>query len=153
MGTTCRAGRPQRSDLPAGANLCDYCTAKCCRYLALPIDTPTTWKDFDSIRWYLMHEDISVFVEDGDWYLLIHRECRHLEADNRCAVYEVRPQICRDYHTDDCEYDDVYTYEKIFETDDQIWEYAEAVLGPERMPHGPGEHRRGLAIVSAVAGQ
>ena len=30
--------KPRRSDIPSDANLCEYCTAKCCRYFALPID-------------------------------------------------------------------------------------------------------------------
>lgn len=133
------AQRPARDEIPNGANLCDYCTGKCCRYIALPIDEPENWEDYDSIRWYLTHEDISVFIEDGAWYIMIFRECKHLLADNRCGIYHDRPQICRDYSTDNCEYDSDFTYEKIFEHDDQIWEYAEAVLGPENVParHAP----------------
>ena len=47
-------------EVPAGANLCDYCTAKCCHYLALPMQqNPTTWKDFDEVRWFLAHDDVS----------------------------------------------------------------------------------------------
>ena len=30
-----------RKDLPEGQSLCEYCTAKCCRYFALPMETPT----------------------------------------------------------------------------------------------------------------
>ena len=124
---------PRREDVPKDANLCDYCTAKCCQYIALPIDTPTEWKDFDYLRWYLAHGEISIFVDDGNWYIMMHKTCNHLQPDNRCGIYEDRPQICRTYTTDDCEYDDEYTYEKIFETDDQMWEYAEAVLGPDKV--------------------
>lgn len=122
-----------RSEIPEGASLCDYCTGKCCRYIALPIDEPETWEDYDAIRWYLTHEDISVFVEDGSWYIMIFRECKHLQSDHRCGIYYDRPEICRDYSTENCEYDSDFTYEKIFEHDDQIWEYAEAVLGPENV--------------------
>lgn len=125
--------KPTREELPEGAIPCEYCTAKCCQYIALPIETPTDWKDFDEIRWYLTHQDIGVFVDEGNWYLMVHRACKHLQSDYRCGIYETRPQICRDYHADACEYDDDYTYEKIFETDQQIWEYAEAVLGPEKI--------------------
>ena len=55
------------------------------------------------------------------------------DLDGRCGIYEDRPQICRDYKTTDCEYDEEYLYEKIFETDDQLWEYAEALLGPDHV--------------------
>ena len=126
-----------REQIPANANLCDYCTARCCRYIALPIDEPTSWKDFDDLRWYLMHDDIGLFVDEENWYIMIHRDCRHIRDDYKCGLYMDRPQICRDYKTDDCEYEDLYTYDKIFENDAQIWEYAEAVLGPRevRQPH------------------
>lgn len=128
-----------REKLPAGACLCEYCTAKCCRYFALPIDTPTERKDFDYVRWYLLHDRATVFVDDGDWYLLVHTTCRHLQADNRCGIYETRPQICRDYTTDNCEYDDSWVYEKYFELPEQVAEYMEVVLPT---PRGEGIRSR-----------
>jgi len=39
-------------------------------------------------------------------------------------------QICRDYTTDNCEYDDTYVYDHYFETAEQVEEYMEAVLRP-----------------------
>lgn len=84
--------------------LCEHCTGYCCRYIALPLDEPEDRSDFDAIRWYLLHEGISVFVEDGDWYLSVATNCRHLQADFRCGIYKTRPQICRDYSTDNCDY-------------------------------------------------
>jgi len=123
--------KPRREDLAPGECLCTYCTAKCCRYFALPIDTPDSWKDFEFIRWYLLHEHATVFTEDGTWYLLVHTRCKHLRDDNLCGAYETRPQICRDYNTTDCEYEDDWVYEHYFETSEQVEEYAEAVL-PQR---------------------
>ncbi|GMQ80410.1 MAG: YkgJ family cysteine cluster protein [Planctomycetia bacterium] len=117
-----------REDLPAGESLCEYCTAKCCHYFALPIDEPTTHEDYDFIRWYLLHDRATIFTEDDTWYLLVHTTCKHLQQDNRCGIYETRPQICRDYTTDNCEYDDEWVYERYWETPEQIDEYCEAVL-------------------------
>lgn len=94
--------RHERPNMPG--ILCEHCTGYCCRYIALPIDTPEDKDDFDAIRWYLLHEGIGVFVEDGDWYLSISTNCRHLQPDFRCGIYETRPQICRDYSTDNCDY-------------------------------------------------
>ena len=116
----------QRDKLKQGEVLCDYCTAKCCRYFSLAIDRPETAAAFDYLRWYLMHQYASVFTEDNDWFLLVHTTCKHLRDDNRCGVYETRPQICRDYTTKDCEYDDGYTFDRYFETSEQIHDYAEA---------------------------
>jgi len=124
--------KPRREDLNPGEVLCSYCTAKCCRYFAMPIETPTTWKDFDDVRWYLAHDQTSVFVEEGSWYLLVSTTCKYLGHGNRCDIYEDRMRICRKYTTANCEYDDDSVYDKFFETPEQLWEYAEAVLPPHR---------------------
>src|SRR5687767_13161960 len=88
--------KPRREELPKGAVLCEHCPAKCCRYFALPIDEPTELADFEYIRWFLLHDQATVFVEDGTWYLLVHTRCKHLQTDNRCGIYATRPQICRE---------------------------------------------------------
>ncbi len=85
-------------------NLCEHCTAACCRYVALPIDEPDDMSDFDDIRWYLLHENVSVFREDGDWFISFATPCRHLRPDHGCGIYETRPQICRKYTSDNCDY-------------------------------------------------
>jgi Fe-S-cluster containining protein len=130
--TSQRRRKPRREELKPGEMLCSYCTAKCCRYFALPIDTPETWKDFEYIRWYLLHERATVFVEDDCWYLLVHNRCKHLRDDNLCSSYQTRPQICRDYAPKNCEYEDEWVYEHYWETPEQVDEYAEAVLGPRK---------------------
>ena len=127
-----RSQKPHPNDLKSGENLCDYCAAKCCRYFALPIETPTSRRDYDFLRWYLLHGRASLFIEDETWYLLVHTECRHLQPDHRCGIYETRPQICREYNTNNCEYLDDYTYDQYFETPEQIDEYAEAIFPRRR---------------------
>jgi len=104
---------------------CKKCDGKCCRYFALPIETPEDWDDFDDIRWYLCHRDVSVFVEDGDWYLNVKNTCQYLsEADFRCQNYHLRPRICRGYDTDNCDLTgDDYGYELHFTNDRQMEEY------------------------------
>ncbi len=125
--------KPHRDDLAPGEGLCSHCPAKCCKYFALPIETPTQWEDFEYIRWYLLHDRAAVFTEDGDWYLLVYGRCRHLREDNLCAIYEERPRVCREYNTKDCEYEDAWVYDQYFETPEQIEEYAEALsLGPRK---------------------
>jgi|GEM_PF-209286 len=136
-----------RKDLKPGEVLCDYCTAKCCRYFALPLDTPEDWEDFDHIRWYMAHGRISVFVEDGVWYLMVHGDCQYLQDDNLCGIYQDRPQICRDYTTDDCEYEDDSCYEQFFEDPAQVWEYAEAILPPRKK----NKKAKGLPVLSGVS--
>ena len=141
--------KPRRADLQPGESLCDHCSAKCCKYFALPIDTPTDRQDFDYIRWYLLHERATVFVDDGTWYLLVHTQCRHLQPDNRCGIYETRPQICRDYSADSCEYEDDWTYQQYFETPEQVEEYMEVVL-PRRRGQSIRSPRPGLPMLRTV---
>ena len=121
----------RRSEFSAADNLCDHCTAKCCHYFALAIDEPVSRRDFDFMRWYLLHDRATVFVDDENWYLLVHTTCKHLQDDYRCGIYESRPQICREYTTDECEFEDDWCYEKYFETPEQIDEYADALFGPQ----------------------
>lgn len=126
--------KPHRNELKPGECLCDYCSAKCCRYFALPIDEPHTMKDFEFMRWYLLHGQASIFVDEGIWYLLVHTVCKHLQEDHRCGAYHTRPEICREYSTDECEYEDDYTYEQYFETPEQLHEFAQARFS---QPTGP----------------
>lgn len=138
--------KPTRDEIPPGECLCDYCTGKCCRYFSLPIDNPTTWDDYDSIRWYLAHGQTLVYVDKSQWYLLVMTRCKYLTEDDRCGIYFNRPKICREYTTGDCEYDDRWSFERVFETAEQIWEYAEALLPPRRDRRlRPGQ---GLPIVT-----
>lgn len=120
--------KPAREEAPKDKVLCEFCTAKCCRYFALPIDTPETTDEWEFVRWYLLHDAATVFQDEGSWYLLVHTKCKHLRDDNLCGIYETRPQICRDYTTDNCEYEDDWVYDKYLETAEQVWEYSEAML-------------------------
>lgn len=126
---------PKRSELPPGADLCSYCTGKCCRYISVPIDRPKTWQDFDSLRWFLTRTSVNIYSEDNSWYVMVLEDCQHLLPDNRCGYYDNRPQVCRDHKTDNCEYEDDYNYSRIFENGDQLREFAEALLGPQ--PYKP----------------
>ena len=109
-----------------GSILCEHCTAACCRYVAVPLDKPKTARDFDDIRWYLMHQGVIVFVEDGDWYIQFQTRCKNLGADNRCGVYETRPAICREYEPGECDYaGGAYGYDNLFTHPCQIDAYYE----------------------------
>ncbi len=116
-----------------GGSLCDRCVALCCRYFAFEIDRPRTRRDFDDIRWFLLHEDAAVFVEDGKWYLQVNRRCRALLPDNRCGIYESRPAICRAYTPRECDWHgDEYDYDKLFVDPEQIMAYAREYLAARR---------------------
>ncbi len=144
-----RLPQTRRENVPPGECLCEHCTAKCCRYFALPIDEPKSREECDYVRWFLLHQGATIFVDEGTWYLLQHSPCRHLQADNRCGIYETRPQICRDYTTDACEYDDSWTYEQYFETPEQFEEYCEARGKPRKSKNIRSPRPVGLPMLAA----
>jgi len=126
-----------------GSVLCEHCTGLCCKYIALPIEEPTTRRDFDDLRWYVMHEGISVFKEDGDWFIQIATRCENLQADNRCGIYETRPAICREYKAGDCDYPGgEYDYACLLTTPEQVEAYADSKV-----------KRRGKGAKTATSGK
>jgi Fe-S-cluster containining protein len=111
--------------------LCDKCTGLCCRYFALPIEDPETKEDYDDIRWYLCHKDVTVFVEDDDWYINIKNKCSNLsEKDYKCKIYDKRPKICRGYDMDSCDLTEgEYDYDLHFTNAKQMEEYMKIKFG------------------------
>lgn len=95
-------GTPPSTDF--AATKCGGCTALCCSYFALEIDEPDEPDDFENLRWYIIHEDVQIFVDDDVWYLQIMRKCTWLNG-NACGNYENRPTICREYSDELCDKD------------------------------------------------
>jgi Fe-S-cluster containining protein len=90
-------------DPETGLIPCLACT-HCCHYVAIEVDTPENRRDFDNIRWYLYHPGIEVYIDQEDtWNVLFHSRCENLEDDGKCAVYETRPTICREFDNTSCE--------------------------------------------------
>ena len=85
---------------------CSRCTRTiCCTYLTQAIATPRSQADFDTLLWQLAHHNIQAYKDEGSWFLLIYNRCRFLQDDGRCGIYASRPQLCRDYSNDYCEFD------------------------------------------------
>ena len=95
-----------------------------------------------AVRWYLAHGQTLVYVEKGTWYLVVMTRCKYLSRDDRCRIYLSRPKICQEYTTDDCEYDENWTYPQYFETPEQFDEYCEAIGRPSTVKGAP--QRRGI---------
>ena len=115
---------------------CSRCTALCCRYFGLEIDTPEDERDFDKLRWFMIHQQVEIYVEAGAWHLNILTPCRHLQPDNRCGIYETRPYLCRDYDTDGCEFENDIKFDLYFRTHDELVAYmrAEGIPGSYLAP-------------------
>jgi len=98
----------------------------------------------------LLHERTAVFVDNGQWYLLVYLTCEGLQSDGRCAVYSNRPQVCRDYGTDICEFEENAVYDQFFEIAEQLEEYAEAILGPRSGGSIRSPRPEGVAVQQLV---
>jgi len=87
-------------------NKCSFCPGtKCCNYITQEIDTPRSKDDFDHLLWQLAHENIQAYKDEDGWFLVVMTRCTHLLAGGNCGIYETRPQVCRDYSNDYCEFD------------------------------------------------
>ncbi len=99
--------KPSARKLPVLANgrtqvPCLQC-ALCCSYVAVEIDPPSTLRGANEILWYLYHQGVSVYADGESWMVQMDTRCRHLQADNRCGIYEHRPLICREFDETGCE--------------------------------------------------
>jgi len=95
---------PVIQEAPAPGHVSCLQCARCCTYVAVGINGPTSPKRATEILWHLYHEGVSVCRdEEGEWYLQVQSRCRNLGEGNLCAIYENRPHICRDYDDQGCE--------------------------------------------------
>jgi len=95
---------------------CKECGGKCCEYVAIEIDKPKTKKDFDYIRWFLLHKNVNVFIDhENKWFTEFRTECLAQKDDKTCEIYSERPKICRDHGTEqgNCEFFDT-PYKRYF---------------------------------------
>jgi uncharacterized protein len=82
---------------------CTEC-AKCCTYVAVEIEAPTTVRTVTDVLWYLYHEQVSVYVDgDGEWAVVFETRCRHLTSHRLCGIYPQRPHVCRTFDNKTCE--------------------------------------------------
>lgn len=104
---------------------CENCNGKCCRYVAIEIDEPEDEDDYENILWYLLHEDILVFIDEKEWYVQFNAKCKKLGENNKCQDYENRPEICKELSTENCEfYGEGEPHDILFETPEDFLKYA-----------------------------
>lgn len=94
----------QEQEPPAPGRVSCLQCAKCCTYVAVGINAPTTPKLATEILWHLYHQGVSVCRDEaGDWYVQFEARCKNLGEGNLCSVYLNRPHICRAYDDQACE--------------------------------------------------
>ena len=83
--------------------LCKDCTS-CCEYVTIELADPKRRIDFEEIIWFIMHENVAVYIDNEDkWNVEFRTRCKALGEDGLCKVYDERTQICRDYKHENCE--------------------------------------------------
>jgi uncharacterized protein len=89
-------------DLPS-KHPCHGC-GECCDYVAVEIDKPTAFRDYDHVFWYLAHKRVTVYVDwEGGWFLEFETPCEHMTPGRTCGIYEQRPYICSSFSWEECE--------------------------------------------------
>jgi hypothetical protein len=120
------------------------CRSRCCRYITVVLPPPRRKWDFDELSWFLSHENISVYVEARRWHLEVRNPCKHLTSDNLCAIYERRPQVCRDYDHDSCEYPERPRHKLHFDTREEFDSWVEKRREERRLRRQARKERRAM---------
>jgi Fe-S-cluster containining protein len=85
---------------------CTRC-GKCCTYVSIEINAPTSARYATDALWYLYHDKVSLYIDGmGEWSVVFETRCRNLRGDLLCAIYEDRPHICRDFDNTTCDVND-----------------------------------------------
>ena len=113
---------------------CTVCEKMCCKYFTVPLEKPKNKDDFDAMIWYILHEGVSIFVDDeGDWFVNVASRCRKLGDDGLCLAYEKRPEICQDHTGEVCERNEgPYDFKKHFFKAKELRAYARKVLAKRK---------------------
>ena len=117
---------------------CESCDGYCCKFVTVQIPAPRRPVDMDEIRWFLAHDGLAVFIDDGAWFLRIDRPCRHLTPEGRCGVHETRFLICRQHDPADCERSGRPMPDTLFGTREEFERWRRAQVGARRRLTPPG---------------
>ncbi|MBI1388266.1 MAG: YkgJ family cysteine cluster protein [bacterium] len=85
-------------------SVCNRCVGLCCQYVTIEIEKPRGKRAKDDARWYVLHEGVTLIIEEDRWHVKLPSRCTKLNDDNTCSIYHERPQTCRDYSNDNCDY-------------------------------------------------
>ncbi len=101
---------------------CKDCPAICCKNLAMAIGKPANGKEVEDLKWQLQFTHVKVYIRHHHWYQWIKTQCMYLTKDNKCSIYENRPDICRKHNPPDCEKFGKF-YDVMISTPDELEAY------------------------------
>lgn len=107
-------------------NICRNCKSNCCRYVTIELGVPEGRRDFEKARWFLVHENVEIVVEqDGSWWLKLITPCEKLDENDLCDIYDKRPLPCREFSSKYCsvncsENESLIVFSSVEELDDYM---------------------------------
>jgi uncharacterized protein len=95
-------------------NPCLDCNAACCRELSVDIGTPKTKKDWEEIKWLVVHKNVHVYQDnENDWMVEFISPCEKLDEKGLCKIYDKRPGVCSEHSHEYCVHHNSENYYKI----------------------------------------
>lgn len=126
------------------SEICLACTG-CCRYVSVGIDKPNSKELRDHYRWFLLHRNVQIYIDnENDWNVLFITPCTKLQDNGACAIYENRPDICREYEADSCSRVGK-DHKQLFETAEAMLDYLEAEKEKRRKKKEEREKKKKVA--------
>ncbi len=83
---------------------CEECNGECCRYITVTLKDPKDKESWDEVKWMLLHKGVMIYKDlEGEWNVEVRTKCKFLDDDDKCKIYDKRPQVCKDHGTHECE--------------------------------------------------
>ena len=101
---------------------CKECPAICCKNLALTIGRPENRQELEDLKWQLHFDTVKVFISNRRWHQLIEGKCMYLSEDNKCIIYDRRPDKCRKHNPPNCEFFGKF-YDIMLSTPEELEDY------------------------------
>jgi hypothetical protein len=77
---------------------------RCCTYVAIEVDAPTSPWQYDQYIWLLYHRNVWMYLDRGNhWYVQFETVCNKLSPQGHCTVHGRHPVLCKDYDPRSCE--------------------------------------------------
>lgn len=80
------------------SEICINCN-ECCRWMSFTLNPPNAVAEGELAHYYTLHgcKIVRVVGQQRMFVVMVPCICRQLGDDGRCAVYEERPDLCRNY--------------------------------------------------------
>ncbi len=108
---------------------CTECKAECCRDVSVELDKPETFDDFETVKWFLAHKNVLVYIDhEGDWLVEFQTDCKNLDENGKCKVYNKRFNICRGHDPSECIVNGSGDFfKKVFRTSEDVDKYMKKI--------------------------